>query len=114
MVYATKTMRKVIERQKAHKIAADDRVFPVSKMTLRRRWEAARASAGLGEVTIHDLRRTHTTHAASSGVDLRTLAARIGHADLTMIERVYAQVVSSASEDAAEKIEKAFALNSSE
>jgi integrase len=109
-VVATKTMREILERQKARRIAGDDRVFAVSKMTLRRRWEAARASAGLQDVTIHDLRRTHTTHAAASGVDLRTLAGRIGHADLTMIERVYAQVMASASEEAAEKIEKAFAL----
>jgi hypothetical protein len=36
--------------------------------------------------------------------------ARLGHADLSMINRIYAQVVGSASEDAAEKIEKAFAL----
>src|SRR5262249_48469389 len=79
-------------------------------MTLRRRWEAARSSAGLHDVTIHDLRRTHTTHAAASGVDLRTLAGRIGHADLTMIERVYGQVVGSASGEAADKIEKAFAI----
>src|SRR5882762_3032928 len=72
-----------------------------------------RASAGLQDATIHDLRRTHTTHAAALGVDLRTLAGRIGHADLTMIERVYAQVVGSASEEAAEKIEKAFSLRPS-
>ena len=110
MVVATKTMREILDRQKGRRMTGDDRVFAVSKMTLRRRWEAARASAGLTDVTIHDLRRTHTTHAAVSGVDLRTLAGRIGHADLTMIERVYAQLVGSASEEAAEKIEKAFAL----
>jgi integrase len=112
MVFATRTMREILERQKGRRSPGDDRVFAVSKMTLRRRWEAARASAGLGDVTIHDLRRTHTTHAAASGVDLRTLAGRIGHADLTMIERVYAQVVGSAAEEAAEKIEKAFAFGS--
>ncbi len=109
-VPATKTMREIIARQKGRKIAGDDRVFPISKMTLRRRWEAARLAAGLGDVTVHDLRRTHSTHAAVAGVNLRTLAARLGHADLVMIERVYAQVVGSASEEAAEKIEKAFAI----
>jgi len=109
MVVTTKTMREILERQKGRRIVGDSRIFPISKMTLRRRWEAARASAGLQDVTIHDLRRTHTTHAAASGVDLRTLAGRIGHADLTMIERVYAQVVGSAAEEAAERIERAFA-----
>jgi integrase len=113
MVFATRTMREILTRQIGRRIHGDERVFPASKMTLRRRWEAARASAGLTDVTIHDLRRTHTTHAAVSGVDLRTLAARIGHGDLTMIERVYAQVVGSASEEAAQKIEEAFALSHS-
>jgi integrase len=108
-VPATKTMREILERQKGRKVAGDDRVFPVSKMTLRRRWEAARAAAGLGDVTIHDLRRTHTTHAVAAGVDIRTVAGRLGHSDLSMIERVYAQVMGSAAEEAAEKIEKAFA-----
>jgi integrase len=107
-IISTRTMRDVIERQKRRRIDGDERVFPVSKMTLRRRWEAARRRAGLGDVTIHDLRRTHSTHAAISGVDLRTLAARIGHTDLTMLQKHYAAVVGSANEEAAEKIERAF------
>jgi integrase len=108
MVTATKTMRDILVRQKGRRIEADERVFAISKMTLRRRWEAARRKAVLGDVTIHDLRRTHSTHAAISGVDLRTLAARIGHTDLGMLQKHYAAVVGSASEEAAEKIERAF------
>jgi integrase len=108
-VVATRTMRDILERQKRRKIAGDSRVFPISEMTLRRRWEAARASAGLADVTIHDLRRTHSTHAAIAGVDLRTLAGRIGHTDLSMLQKHYAALVGSAGEEAAEKIERAFA-----
>jgi integrase len=107
-ITSTRTMRGIVERQKSRRMHGDERVFPVSKMTLRRRWEAARRKAGLGDVTIHDLRRTHSTHAAISGVDLRTLAARIGHTDLTMLQKHYAAVVGSANEEAAEKIERAF------
>ena len=77
-------------------------------MTLRRKWEAARRQAGLEDVTIHDLRRTHSTQAAVAGVDLRTLAGRLGHANLAMLEKHYAALVGSASEEAADKIEKAF------
>jgi integrase len=110
MVTTTKTMREILARQRGRRVDGDERVFSISKMTLRRRWEAARHKAGLGDVTIHDLRRTHSTHAAISGVDLRTLAARIGHTDLSMLHKHYAAVVGSASEEAAEKIEKAFAL----
>jgi integrase len=109
-VVATRTMRDILGCQKGRKIAGDDRVFPISKMTLRRRWEAARASAGLADVTIHDLRRTHSTHAAIAGVDLRTLAGRIGHTDLGMLQKHYAALVGSAGEEAAEKIERAFCI----
>lgn len=108
IVTATRTMREILARQRLRKIGGDERVFPISKMTLRRRWEAARSAAGFGDVTIHDLRRTHSTHAAISGVDLRTLAARIGHTDLTMLQKHYAAIVGSASDEAAEKIERAF------
>jgi integrase len=110
-VVATKTMREVLARQRGRRIAGDDRVFPISKMTLRRRWETSRVSAGLSDVTIHDLRRTHATHAAVAGVDLRTLAGRIGHSDLSMLEKHYAALVGTASEEAAEKIEKALTLS---
>jgi len=89
-------------------VAGDDRVFPVSKMTLRRRWEAARAAAGLSDVTVHDIRRTHATQAAVAGVDLRTLAGRIGHSDLSMLEKHYAALVGSAADEAAIKIEEVF------
>jgi len=111
-VVATRTMRDILDRQKGRRPAADERLFPISKMTLRRRWEAARRKAGLGDVTIHDLRRTHSTHAAVAGVDLRTLAGRIGHSDLSMLQKHYAAIVGSASEEAAEKIERAFNLPS--
>jgi integrase len=44
MVFATKTMREVLERQKGRKIDGDERVFQVSKMTL---------SAGAGKLLAH-------------------------------------------------------------
>ncbi len=107
-IICTKSMIEVLERQAGRRVANDDRVFPISKMTWRRRWEKARASAGLLDIDFHDLRRTNATQAAASGVDLRTLAARIGHTDLAMLEKHYAMVVGSAEHEAAEKIQKTF------
>jgi integrase len=107
-VVATQTMKDVLARQKDRAVERDKRVFPISKMTLRRRWEAARDAAGLSDVTIHDIRRTHATHAAVAGVDLRTLAGRIGHRDLSMLEKHYAALVGSAADEAAVKIEAVF------
>lgn len=108
IVPCTRTMVEVLARQRERPIKGDDRVFPVTPMTLRRRWEEARTIAGLEDVTLHDLRRTHGTHAAAGGVDLRTLADRFGHADLTMLQRHYAAVVGTAAAEAAETIQAPF------
>ena len=108
LVHCTRTMTEILERQKARKLEGDNHVFPVTKMTLRRKWEKARKRAGLADVTMHDLRRTHSTHAAAAGVDLRTLAARIGHSDLTMLQNHYAAIVGSAAKDAADTIQGVF------
>ena len=107
-VICTKGMLEVLDRQIAFRDDSDDRVFPVSAMTWRRRWEKARELAGLADIDFHDLRRTNATQAAASGVDLRTLAARIGHTDLAMLEKHYAMVVGSAEHEAASKIQTAF------
>jgi integrase len=107
-VICTRGMLDVLERQGKNRDKNDDRVFPVSKMTWRRRWEKAREKADLSDIDFHDLRRTNATQAAASGVDLRTLAARIGHTDLAMLEKHYAMVVGSAEHEAAEKIQQTF------
>lgn len=108
MVVCTKTMSEIIERQKARKVDEDDRVFPISNMTLKRKWGEARKKAKLEDVTMHDLRRTHSTLAAAAGVDLRTLAGRIGHTDLTMLQKHYAAIVGSAAVEAVDIIQNVF------
>jgi integrase len=107
-IICTRSMIEVLGRQAERIDPEDDRVFPVSKMTWRRRWEKARELAGLSDIDFHDLRRTYATQAAVSGVDLRTLADRIGHSDLSMLEKHYAMVVGSAQHEAAEKIQETF------
>lgn len=105
-VTCTPTMKTIIENQKKRK--CDDRFFPIAKMTLRRRWDSVREGAKIEDVTLHDLRRTHSTHLAASGVDLRTLAARLGHSDLTMLHKHYAVLVSAADDKALVNIEGLF------
>ncbi len=108
MLVCTRTMKEIIERQKARRKDSSDRLFPIAAMTLRRKWEKARKAASLEDVTIHDLRRTNATQAVVAGIDLRTIAGRIGHTDLTMLQRHYAALVGSAAEGAAEKIQDVF------
>ena len=106
-VTCTETMKDILVRQRARRPAGDDRVFPVLRTGLRRRWERARKLAHLEDVTVHDLRRTHSTHAVAAGVDLRTLQGRLGHNNLAMLEKHYAAFVGSAGDQAARTIEDA-------
>jgi integrase len=130
IVYCSRTMEEILERQavrrkealelqaarkkknveqpSAPEAPSDSVVFPIAQMTLRRKWEKVRVQAGLKDVTLHDLRRTHSTHAAAAGVDLRTLADRIGHADLSMLQRHYAALVQTAAADAADTVQRVF------
>lgn len=104
-VTCTKTMKDIISRQRTRRKADDDRFFPYASITIRRKWQKVRQLADLSDVVLHDLRRTHATHAMTAGVDPRTLAGRIGHTDLTMLQKHYAALVGSAADEAAEKIE---------
>lgn len=106
LVACTKTMVQIIERQRNRVDCSEDRVFPITKMTLRRRWERARNLADLDDVTMHDLRRTHSTYTAAAGVDLRTLAERIGHTDLTMLRKHYAAIIESNTSESTVTIEE--------
>jgi integrase len=107
-IICTDTMVEILGRQKKRKVPKNNSVFPVSKMTLRRRWEKARKAADISDVTMHDLRRTNATYAAAAGVDLKTLADRLGHTNLTMLEKRYAALVGTAQVAAAETIEGVF------
>lgn len=104
----TETMVTVLESQRSYQIQGDDRVFPVSTMTWRRRWKKCVELSGLEDIRLHDIRRTNATYAAANGVDLRTLAGRLGHSDLKMLELHYAMLTDSSQMQAAQKIEESF------
>jgi integrase len=105
-VICNRSMAEVLAHQSDRRVEGDDRLFPVSAMTWRRRWETIRKASGLDDINFHDLRRTNATQAAVSGIDLRTLADRMGHSDLSMLERHYAMVVGSAQREAADRIQE--------
>lgn len=102
------TLKEILNRQKQRKIADDDRVFPIALITLRRKWEKARIAAKLPDITIQNMRSTNATYAAMSGVDLRTLAGRLGHKDLTMLQKYYAALTNNAEVEASNKIDFTF------
>jgi integrase len=53
----------------------------------REPFDQARKAAGLEHITRHSLRHTAATHMLAAGVDIRTLAAVLGHKTLQMVLR---------------------------
>ncbi len=59
-----------------------------------------RKMAGLPEgLTFHSLRKTYGTVLASAGVPLRTVQKMLGHSDISITARIYADVIDSAARE---------------
>ena len=52
-----------------------------------------RDSLGLDGVRLHDLRHFTATQLIGAGVDVRTVAGRLGHSDASVTLRVYSHVI---------------------
>lgn len=57
---------------------------------------------GIKGVRLHDLRHFAATHMLTSGVDVRTVSGRLGHADASTTLGVYSQFMESADAEAAD------------
>lgn len=57
--------------------------------------------------TFHDLRHTHATWLLTHGVDLKTVSARLGHADAAVTARIYMHVMPGLDEAAAQAFAQA-------
>ena len=58
---------------------------------ISQRWRSVRAKHGLDGVRLHDLRHAVATDLLTAGVDVRTVAGRLGHANAATTLKVYAQ-----------------------
>lgn len=90
-VTCTPEMLAIVERSKGlERDADDDRIFPVSMTTVKRSLTKLWKATGLDDVRLHDLRRTHATKLLLSGIDVRTVAGRLGHTGSAMLAKHYA------------------------
>lgn len=87
-------------------IADDGRVMRPScyKKWLRKILE----KAGLKTVTLHSLRHTNITIQLTSGVDIRTVAARAGHSRTSTTTDIYSHFIKSRDEHASKVIDAVF------
>jgi integrase len=80
----------LVDLKKLERMEGDNRLFPVSMTTLKRALTKLWKEAGLEDVRLHDLRRTHATMLMQRNVDPRTIAGRLGHSGTAMLAKHYA------------------------
>lgn len=68
---------------------------------ITQRWRSIRKRHGLDGVRLHDLRHAVATDLLTAGVDVRTVAGRLGHANASTTLKVYAQWSPQRDADAA-------------
>ncbi len=66
---------------------------PLSANTITEQWRVLANSLGMENVRFHDLRHATATHLVANGVDVRTVAGRLRHANTSMTLDVYAAKV---------------------
>lgn len=90
LVTCTGEMEAILKAlSKLERTPDDDRLFPVSMMTLKRSLSRLWKATGLADVRLHDLRRTHATILMQQNIDPKAIAGRLGHSSINMIDRHY-------------------------
>lgn len=93
----------VLERRSETK-GENEFVFPANSASghiedIKKTWIELRKRAGIGDVRLHDLRRTKGAYAAISGESLQKIAAMLGHKSLGSTE-IYAQLAAESAGEA--------------
>lgn len=91
LVSCTAEMKVILESLRAlPRGEGDIRLFPLSMATLKRNLAALWKATGLTDVRLHDLRRSHATILVDKGIDMRTVAGRLGHSGTAILAKHYA------------------------
>lgn len=89
-----------------------DRVFctwdgaPIHPDTISSWWPDFLRRHGLPHIKFHALRHTSATLLIAQGVPLKSVAARLGHADIRTTANIYAAALRSADEEAAARLDR--------
>lgn len=78
---------------------------PLHPCTVTNWFEKFLKRHNLPEISVHSLRHTNATLMIASGVDLRTVSKRLGHAQMSTTANIYTHAIRSADERASQTIE---------
>lgn len=82
---------------------------PIGRSEANRYLDAILKRAGIPHIRFHDMRHSNATWLLLSGVDVRTVAAHLGHAQTSTTLDIYAHVISAIQEQPANAIDSLFA-----
>lgn len=80
---------------------------PLNPSNVSSDWGAFALRIGMPEITFHGLRHTHASQLIASGVDIVTIAKRLGHAKPSVTLAIYAHMFTSDDSKAAAAINAA-------
>ena len=98
----------VLERSAFVFSDAADLMVPWRPDSTTRRFVQLRDSCGLSHVRLHDLRHYVATTMLTAGIDVRTVAGRLGHRSAATTLNVYSHFIESADRDAADRLGRIF------
>lgn len=75
-----------------------DKIFYLSKDSLKRQLDTACKKAGVPRIRVHDLRHSHASYLLSNGVNIVILSRRLGHEKVQTTLNIYCHIYPS-SED---------------
>ena len=68
-------------------------------------------SHGFKHVTFHDLRHTHATHLLEQNIHPKIVSERLGHSTIALTMNTYSHVMPTMQEEAANKVDEMFTIN---
>jgi len=87
---------------------------PMSPLSVTKQWATLAERFGVPRVTLHGLRHTHASQLIASGIDVLTVARRLGHGSPAVTLNIYGHLFSNTDDKAAEVMEAAFSKASTE
>lgn len=88
----------------------DDYIFsdpdgrPFRPSRLSKAFKKIARTSGVPEMRFHDLRHNHASYLIRAGVDIRRVAARLGHSTPTTTLNIYAHLIPSSGRDVVERL----------
>lgn len=104
VIRADATARYFIYPSAAASLATAARGAPIHGTNVLPPFRRALAAAGLPRVTLHDLRHSCATVMLSAGIPLPVIAEMLGHSSIRVTADLYAHIVPSLRQDAADKL----------